>query len=216
MSLGRRYLPGTRQRLITNGNYAFRNKIKTPLDEIIVSCDGYSPESYAQYRVGGSVERVLAFMADAVAESRGRPRSSGSTSCSPATIPTRAPGCPAGGNRHRCRHTALRVHALRATLGALHRARTVTSCCAGARAIVSTTPVQQRLDRHGVRRPLTRMGQLQEYSRRSRGLLHAIDEVQLLLQLAVYVRGWIAWDRKAVDRLEVRCNGRRSDRRCSA
>ena len=72
VSLGRRYLPGTRQRLITNGNYAFRNKIKTPLDEIIVSCDGYYPESYAQYRIGGSVERVLAFMADAVAESRGR------------------------------------------------------------------------------------------------------------------------------------------------
>jgi hypothetical protein len=64
--LARAYLPSTHQRLITNGNSDFGAVLAgTRLDEIMVSCDGVFPESYARYRVGGSVERPFLFMCDA-------------------------------------------------------------------------------------------------------------------------------------------------------
>ena len=209
VSLGRRHLPGTRQRLITNGNYAFRSKIKTPLDEIIVSCDGFFPESYAQYRIGGSVQQVLAFIADAVAASRGRTTVIWkyivfASNDSDAEIRAAEQAAIAMGV-----DTLLFVfthspqRSARFTSENRHELLRLAP-----RASVSTTLVQQRLDRHGCRRPLSAWGRLRAYRRRSRGLLHAVDEVQLLSGAQIYVRGWIAWDGKPVQKLEVRCNGR--------
>jgi hypothetical protein len=64
--LSRRYFPGTGQRLITSGNFDFHRATgDEPLDEIMVSCDGIWPESYARYRVGGDVARAIQFMRDA-------------------------------------------------------------------------------------------------------------------------------------------------------
>lgn len=65
--------PGALQRLITNGT---RNYAKVtggePLDEIVVSCDGFFQESYEKYRIGGKVSGPLAFLRDAPAMVAGR------------------------------------------------------------------------------------------------------------------------------------------------
>jgi hypothetical protein len=59
-------LPRTRQRLITNGNYDYRTVMQDQhLDEIIVSCDGATADSYPIYRKNGDFARVQTFMADA-------------------------------------------------------------------------------------------------------------------------------------------------------
>lgn len=59
-------LPETTQRLITNGNFSFETKIgRASIDEIIVSCDGCRAESYSQYRIGGTLDLALKFLADA-------------------------------------------------------------------------------------------------------------------------------------------------------
>lgn len=64
--LSRQYFPGTGQRLITSGNFDFHHATgDEPLDEIMVSCDGVWPESYARYRVGGDVARAIQFMGEA-------------------------------------------------------------------------------------------------------------------------------------------------------
>ncbi len=58
--------PTTRQRVVTNGNFDFARTIAdSPIDQVFVSCDGIRQTSYEQYRVGGKVSRVKAFMADA-------------------------------------------------------------------------------------------------------------------------------------------------------
>jgi hypothetical protein len=64
--------PGALQRLITNGNGDYRRALRQErVDELIVSCDGLHQASYEQYRVRGSVDRALKFMADATAEPPG-------------------------------------------------------------------------------------------------------------------------------------------------
>jgi hypothetical protein len=62
----REYFPSAHQRLITSGNFDFGSSIRgARLDEIIVSCDGVFPGSYARYRRGGSVEQATRFLRDA-------------------------------------------------------------------------------------------------------------------------------------------------------
>ncbi len=63
ISTSRAISPATRQRVITNGNHDFDGKFPHELpDEIFVSCDGAYQDSYAKYRIGGSVDKVLSFM----------------------------------------------------------------------------------------------------------------------------------------------------------
>ena len=62
----RQIMPGTRQRLITNGNYDYSKvMLDQHLDEIIVSCDGATADSYPIYRKHGDFARVQTFIADA-------------------------------------------------------------------------------------------------------------------------------------------------------
>jgi hypothetical protein len=73
VALGREYFPSAPQRLVTNGNFDYERLLGgTAIDEIYVSCDGLYQHSYAQYRVGGDVNRVLQFMADIPKEVDGR------------------------------------------------------------------------------------------------------------------------------------------------
>ena len=68
LSAARDILPGTRQRLITNGNHDFDARMPDLLpDEIMVSCDGARPQSYAAYRTNGRFETVRRFMERAAA-----------------------------------------------------------------------------------------------------------------------------------------------------
>lgn len=65
VAMVRDYLPGTRQRLITNGNFNYQERLAGVfLDEIIVSCDGVDQRSYERYRIGGSLDKVLRFIED--------------------------------------------------------------------------------------------------------------------------------------------------------
>ena len=67
----REVYPEARQRLITNGNHLYRQRIgDASLDEIIVSVDGARQESYEQYRIKGKIDKCLQFMADAVESAR--------------------------------------------------------------------------------------------------------------------------------------------------
>jgi organic radical activating enzyme len=73
VDLARDLFPDTRQRLITNGNYDYRQRVGgSALDEIYVSCDGAFQKSYEKYRIGGSVESALKFLRDAPGEIGGR------------------------------------------------------------------------------------------------------------------------------------------------
>ena len=73
VDLGREYYPATPQRLITSGNFLYERVLAgTAVDEIFVSCDGLRPDSYAKYRIGGDVDRVLRFMADVPKQVNGR------------------------------------------------------------------------------------------------------------------------------------------------
>ncbi len=66
VQLARDLFPNTRQRLITNGNFDYqRAKLTSALDEIIVSVDGATQQSYERYRVGGTFEKALQFMRNA-------------------------------------------------------------------------------------------------------------------------------------------------------
>ena len=66
VATAREILPRTRQRLITNGNYEYAKVMQGQhLDELIVSCDGATPETYPLYRRNGDFARVQAFLADA-------------------------------------------------------------------------------------------------------------------------------------------------------
>lgn len=63
VALVKKLLPKTKQRLITNGNYNFKEKIgDLLLDQVIVSCDGATASSYGKYRVRGSFSKVTEFM----------------------------------------------------------------------------------------------------------------------------------------------------------
>lgn len=60
---GRHHFPHAHQRLITNGNFDYQRTVRGQfLDEIMVSCDGFHPSSYARYRIGGEVRKPLSFM----------------------------------------------------------------------------------------------------------------------------------------------------------
>ena len=62
----REIYPATPQRLVTNANYDYDEKIRGEfIDEIYVSCDGIFQENYEKYRRGGSVAKALKFMRDA-------------------------------------------------------------------------------------------------------------------------------------------------------
>ena len=72
VELTRELFPDAIQRLITNGNFKYSTSIGVhTLDEIYVSCDGVFQDNYQQYRVGGKVEKVFRFMAEAK-EARGK------------------------------------------------------------------------------------------------------------------------------------------------
>jgi hypothetical protein len=74
--LARSYFPGTLQRLITSGNFDYREATDGEwIDEIIVSCDGLHQASYAQYRIGGRADRAIQFMRDAPRTIAGRQQS---------------------------------------------------------------------------------------------------------------------------------------------
>jgi hypothetical protein len=70
----RRIMPRTRQRLITNANYDYGKVMQGQhLDEIVVSCDGATADTYPIYRKNGDFARVQTFIADA-ARATPRPR----------------------------------------------------------------------------------------------------------------------------------------------
>ena len=67
--LAREILPKARQRLVTNGNYSYAERIGDAVpDEIYVSADGFFQPSYEKYRVRGKVDQALAFLRDAASE----------------------------------------------------------------------------------------------------------------------------------------------------
>lgn len=69
----RDHFPTARGRLITNGNFDYWKATRNVgLDEIFVSCDGFFPESYVKYRVGGNVRMPLRFMREAPHETQGK------------------------------------------------------------------------------------------------------------------------------------------------
>jgi hypothetical protein len=69
----RGHFPSACQRLITNGNFDYWKATRgVALDEIFVSCDGFFPESYVKYRVGGDVRLPLQFLRDVPHEAGGR------------------------------------------------------------------------------------------------------------------------------------------------
>jgi hypothetical protein len=73
VATARRVFPGTLQRLITNGTRDYAKATGgEPLDEIVVSCDGFFQENYEKYRIGGNVRAPLAFLRDAPAMVAGR------------------------------------------------------------------------------------------------------------------------------------------------
>ncbi|MGN2437261.1 MULTISPECIES: radical SAM protein [Pseudomonas syringae group] len=60
--------PLAKQRLITNGNHSYQEKIEgTFIEEILVSIDGAYQDSYEKYRIGGDFEKALKFTQDAKA-----------------------------------------------------------------------------------------------------------------------------------------------------
>ncbi len=71
MAATSRIMPAARQRVITNGNFAFDERFPDELpDEILVSGDGLYQESYEQYRTNGEVDMVLAFLKRAAERAR--------------------------------------------------------------------------------------------------------------------------------------------------
>lgn len=66
VKIGRSIYRNTPQRLFTNGNFNYHDKVKDQfLEKIIVACDGYYQSSYEQYRINGHVSQPLKFMEDA-------------------------------------------------------------------------------------------------------------------------------------------------------
>lgn len=66
VKLTREAYPSAKQRLITNGNHDFKDKILGEfIEEIMVSIDGAQQSSYEKYRIGGSFEKALKFTQDA-------------------------------------------------------------------------------------------------------------------------------------------------------
>ncbi|RAU45425.1 MULTISPECIES: radical SAM protein [unclassified Pseudomonas] len=58
--------PNARQRLITNGNNDYFKKLEgTFIDEIMVSIDGATQNSYEKYRIGGNLDTALNFTRNA-------------------------------------------------------------------------------------------------------------------------------------------------------
>lgn len=65
IALARKSLPKTRHRIITSGNVSYAKAVGGEhVDEMYVSCDGLRQESYEKYRINGSVDSALQFMAD--------------------------------------------------------------------------------------------------------------------------------------------------------
>ena len=73
LATARRLYPEALQRVITNGNHDYADRIGDAfLEETVVSVDGAPPDAYARYRVNGRIDRALAFLRDAVAAQRPR------------------------------------------------------------------------------------------------------------------------------------------------
>ncbi|WP_455808824.1 radical SAM protein [Pseudomonas koreensis] len=68
VQITREAYPSAKQRLITNGNHDFAEKVSGEfIDEIMVSIDGAHQSSYEKYRIGGNFEKALKFTKDAKA-----------------------------------------------------------------------------------------------------------------------------------------------------
>jgi len=66
VATARQIMPRTRQRLITNANYDYGAVMQGQyVDELIVSCDGATAETYPVYRQKGNFARVQSFLAEA-------------------------------------------------------------------------------------------------------------------------------------------------------
>ncbi|WP_333900172.1 radical SAM protein [Agrobacterium pusense] len=62
LAVVKEFYPKARLRLITNGNHSYTEKVGTAfIDEVMVSIDGASQESYQKYRIGGSLNEALQF-----------------------------------------------------------------------------------------------------------------------------------------------------------
>ncbi len=74
MELTAEILPRTKQRVITNGNFAFDERFPDLLaEELIVSCDGLRQSSYEKYRINGDVLQTLEFIRRASERVKGIP-----------------------------------------------------------------------------------------------------------------------------------------------
>ena len=75
VDISREVMPRTRQRLFTNANFDFKEKIGNCfLDEIFISCEGITQHSYEQYRQNGNLKQVLKFIRNAVRSGSGNRR----------------------------------------------------------------------------------------------------------------------------------------------
>ena len=58
--------PVAKQRVITNGNHVYNNKLSDVfIEDILVSIDGAKQDSYEKYRIGGNFETAVRFTEDA-------------------------------------------------------------------------------------------------------------------------------------------------------
>ena len=75
LAVTREVYPQAWQRVITNANVSYAKTLQgTSVDEIMVAGDGIRQQSYEQYRVKGKIDKVVRFMADAVADKQqGKP-----------------------------------------------------------------------------------------------------------------------------------------------
>ena len=67
LTVARQIYPKMLQRVITNGNHHYADRMGTELiEEIIVSVDGSFQESYEKYRIKGNIAQAFEFIKDAV------------------------------------------------------------------------------------------------------------------------------------------------------
>jgi hypothetical protein len=218
----RQIMPQTRQRLITNGNYDYRNVMHDQhLDEIIVSCDGATAGSYPIYRKNGDFARVQAFIADA-AHATPRPTvvwkyilfdfNDSTAELQRAQQLAMDRGVDvlmfvvthsAGRSR---RYTASNlIELLRLTPFATVNTTpvlesTITAACSVARSDLRRTRVERLLDL-----TFSALARLPAPARHAG--LH-VDETRVIASDAIHVRGWAHDGREPFERLTLTWNGR--------
>lgn len=232
VAAGRRIMPRMRQRLITNGNYTYGTVMHDQhLDEIIISCDGATAETYPIYRKNGNFARVQAFIADAA---RAAPRPCviwkyilfDFNDSAPELQRAQQIAMDLGVDALQFVITHSEGRSERYTHRNLEQLLELTPF-----ATVNTTPVLQRvstapLEARGLRRraPFARLlrttagivkrrlpGPLQQRVRalkpRPRAELH-LDETRVIDASAIHVRGWAHDGREPFERLTLTWNGR--------